>query len=144
MHPFAHLTKPALCLAFAAALSACGGAPASNELQFDNDGNGRFSGSAGLDWTAEEIRQQAQGLCGQGQTVTGFSVQSLSGGRVFSGQCTGGAIALAADANNVTVATTPAASVQAVQVAPTVASGTSTYVSPFATGYQPPEGFYDN
>ena len=73
------------------ALSACGGAPASNELQIDNDGYGRFSGSAGSAWTADEIRRHAQNsICGYNQYVANFSVRSLPsapGYLIFSGQC---------------------------------------------------------
>ncbi|OBY27027.1 hypothetical protein [Leisingera sp. JC1] len=114
-------TKHVLSLACCALLAACGGAPASNELQFDKDGNGRFSGSAGSGWTAQDINNYAAGqICGG--PVTGFSVRVLPTApdyKIFSGACASGeygAVAAGAGQNYVVAApTTPAA--------PVVASG---------------------
>ncbi|MEX0301929.1 MAG: hypothetical protein AB3N24_05850 [Leisingera sp.] len=111
-----------LSLTCCALLAACGGAPASNELQFDNDGNGRFSGSAGAGWTAQEIRTYAADqICGKGP-VTEFSVRVLPTApdyKIFSGACASGEYGLAAArAGQNYVVTAPAA-----PVAPTVEPG---------------------
>jgi hypothetical protein len=66
-------------------LSACGGAPASNEIRIDNDGNGRFSGSAGVGVTDIEIKSFVD--CGPNLAVTTFSRRALSGSTIFNGQC---------------------------------------------------------
>ena len=105
--------KPGLSLTFCALLAACGGAPVSNELQFDNDGNGRFSGSAGASWTALEIRTFATGqICGNGP-VTDFSVRVLPTApdyKIFSGTCASGEYGLAAaSAGQNQVVTAPSA-----------------------------------
>lgn len=69
-------------------LTACGGAPASNETRIDNDGNGRFSGSAGVGVTDAEIRSSVETVvCSTGQSVQVFSRRALSGSTIFSGQC---------------------------------------------------------
>ncbi|UWQ34337.1 hypothetical protein K3555_07560 [Leisingera sp. M527] len=88
-----NISKPVLYLACCALLAACGGAPASNELRFDKDGNGRFSGSAGAGWTAQEIRTHVSGqICGKG-TVAEFNVRVLPTApdyKIFSGSCASG------------------------------------------------------
>ena len=85
--------KPVLSFACCAFLVACGGVPSSNELQFDNDGNGRFSGVAGDDWTASEIRSYASGqVCGNGP-IGQFQVSVLPSApefTIFSGVCASG------------------------------------------------------
>lgn len=90
--------KPAqrfLSIACSVMLAACGGVPASNQLQFDNDRNGRFSGSAGSDWTPREIATQISGLvCGNG-AIADFNVTVLPSApdhTVFSGRCAAGAV----------------------------------------------------
>ncbi|WP_082020473.1 hypothetical protein [Leisingera sp. ANG-M1] len=119
--------KPGLSLSCCALLAACGGVPASNELQFDNDGNGRFSGSAGAGWTAQEIRTFATGqICGNGPVVD-FSIRVLPTApdyKIFSGSCASGEYGLAAAGtgqNN--VVTAPSA--PSVPAAPVVAPGGS-------------------
>ncbi|QAX29939.1 hypothetical protein [Leisingera sp. NJS204] len=86
-------SKPVLYFACCALLAACGGAPASNELRFDKDGNGRFSGSAGASWTAQEIRTQVSGqICGNG-SVADINVRVLPTApdyKIFSGSCASG------------------------------------------------------
>ncbi|WP_416368252.1 hypothetical protein [Tritonibacter mobilis] len=76
-------------------LAACGGVPASNQLQFDNDGNGRFSGSAGSDWTPREIETQISGLVCGNDAVVDFNVSVLPSApdsTVFSGRCAAGVV----------------------------------------------------
>ena len=123
-------------------LSACGGVPAANELRFDNDGNGRFSGSAGPDWTAQEIREQAQDICGSGQSVADFSVRALSGGKIFSGRCDGNVIGLANNVQNVPV-TRVGASSQAV-VAPRASKSGSRGAGETLVQVQMSEASYQN
>lgn len=106
--------KPALSLSCFAFLAACGGVPASNELQFDDDGNGRFSGSAGSGWAAEEIRSHAADhFCGNAPVVD-FSVRVLPSApdyKIFSGSCGAAAdgFAVAGAGQSYTVAAQPAA-----------------------------------
>lgn len=90
--------KPAqrfLSIACCVMLAACGEVPASNQLQFDNDGNGRFSGSAGSDWTSQEVETQLSGLvCGNG-SIADFNVSVLPSApdyKVFSGRCAAGVV----------------------------------------------------
>jgi len=129
--------RPLACLAILT-LAACGGAPASNELRLDNDGNGRFSGNAGFGWTASEIQAHVQGQCGG--PVTGFSVRTLEGGQVFSGQCASGALQVAPVTGAVPM---PANA----QVAPvpigTIAPATG-QPSPFPTGIPIPANSMDH
>ena len=67
-------------------LAACGGL-ASNTLEIDNDGGGRFSGHAGPDWTDEEIvRQVGVTVCG-GAAPNPFGYRLLDGFRIFNGTC---------------------------------------------------------
>ncbi|WP_027258626.1 hypothetical protein [Leisingera aquimarina] len=83
-------SKPVQSLACCALLAACGGVPASNELQLDNDGNGRFSGVAGADWTAQEIRTHVSGMiCSNGPVgELRFSMlPSAPEYTIFSGSC---------------------------------------------------------
>ena len=98
--------KPAkrfLPIACCVMLAACGGVPASNQLQFDNDGNGRFSGSAGSDWTPQDIETQISGLiCGNGAIVD-FKVRILPSApdyMIFSGRCAAGAVTAANSLQN--------------------------------------------
>lgn len=78
-------------------LAACGGVPQSNQMNFDNDGNGRFSGSAGADWSADEVRNYAmRNLCGGG-AVEDFIVRVMPSGpdvMIFSGRCANGGLSL--------------------------------------------------
>ncbi len=68
-------------------LVACNGAPAGNELNIDNDGGGRFSGHAGMDWTSDELRAQIGGqVCG-GTPPRQFDLRVLSGSWLFNGSC---------------------------------------------------------
>lgn len=103
-------SKPIAFLACCALLAGCGGAPSSNELRFDNDGNGRFSGSAGAGWTPQEIKTQAAStICGNAP-VAQFNVSvlpSAPGIQIFSGTCAsgaGGVTAAGAVQNNVVTA----------------------------------------
>ncbi|MDC0656926.1 hypothetical protein N6L27_02825 [Leisingera sp. SS27] len=118
--------KPVLSLACCALFAACGGVPASNELQFDNDGNGRFSGSAGSGWTVQDINTYAVNqICGGGP-VSGFSVRVLPTApdyKIFSGACASGEYSVsAADAgqNYVVAAPTAPATPKPAPAAPVV------------------------
>lgn len=74
-------------LALILALAGCVSGPASNELNIDNDGNGRFSGHAGPDWSEAELRQMVGAqVCG-GALPRDFNLQVLSGNWLFSGTC---------------------------------------------------------
>lgn len=91
------ITKSAklfLPIACCALLAACGGVPASNQISFDDDGNGRFSGAAGADWTPQEIKTQISGhACGNGP-IADFRVSVLPSApeyTIFSGRCASGA-----------------------------------------------------
>ena len=92
----AKLLWPVACCAF---LAACGGVPASNQISFDDDGNGRFSGAAGADWTPQEIKTQISGhACGNGP-IADFRVSVLPSApeyTIFSGRCALGAEGLSA------------------------------------------------
>ena len=99
-------TKPAkrfLPIACCVMLAACGGVPASNQLQFDSDGSGRFSGSAGSDWTPQEIETEISDLeCGDGAIVD-FEVRrsrSSPDYMIFSGRCAAGAVPAANSLQN--------------------------------------------
>jgi hypothetical protein len=77
-------------LALATLVAGCGGAPSSNELRLDNDGNGLFSGTAGNAWTPAEIILQA---CGPNQAASDFRTVASdagSGAFAFGGRCSGG------------------------------------------------------
>lgn len=79
--------RAALCLSLALVASACVAGPASNELNIDNDGGGRFSGHAGPDWTEAELRQMVGAqVCG-GAAPRQFTLRVLSGNWLFSGTC---------------------------------------------------------
>lgn len=87
------ITKPALYLAQSALLAACGGVPASNEMQLDIDGGGRFSGSAGGDWTVVEIRTHTvRQVCGHGpvEEFNTYVLPSAPEYTIFSGSCATG------------------------------------------------------
>jgi hypothetical protein len=124
-------------LALATLVAGCGGAPSSNELRLDNDGNGFFSGTAGNAWTPAEIILQA---CGPNQAASDFRTVASdagSGAFAFGGRCSGGA--------NATVPSPQrSASVVAAPTSQAASNGGSTYVSPYSTGYTPPSGFYQN
>lgn len=82
-------------LVLATLVAGCGGAPSSNELRLDNDGNGFFSGTAGSAWTPAEIIIQA---CGPNQAATEFRTVASdagSGAFAFDGRCSAGANAAA-------------------------------------------------
>jgi hypothetical protein len=69
------------------ALVACSGPITPNQLQIDNDGGGRFSGLAGEDWTAEELRDQvATAVCG-GVAPRDFRPAILDGKWLIRGNC---------------------------------------------------------
>lgn len=77
------ITVPSLALF----LAGCGGAPAGNEMQIDNDGGGKFSGHAGKDWSEQDIRKMvASDIC-KGADPRQFTPQVVSGSTVFSGSC---------------------------------------------------------
>lgn len=120
-------------------LAACGGLPADNELRVDNDGNGRFSGTAGAGWTAEEIRRS---VCAPGQLPVEFNVYVLPSEPtipIFNGRCPG-ATAIDSQLSQIQGQSAPV-----VTASPVSPSGSpSGYVSPYETGYTPPPGFYDN
>ncbi|NBE08129.1 hypothetical protein [Paragemmobacter ruber] len=60
---------------------------ASNTLDLDNDGNGRFSGHAGMDYTEAQLRGiVGQQICG-GPPPREFVLQVLSNRWLFSGTC---------------------------------------------------------
>lgn len=60
---------------------------ASNSLDLDNDGNGRFSGDAGMDFTEAQLRGiVGQQICG-GPPPREFVLQVLSNRWLFSGTC---------------------------------------------------------
>jgi hypothetical protein len=68
-------------------LAACGGPIPDNALSIDNDGDGKFSGYAGPDWTVDEIRREvATGVCG-GKEPAAFLPRLLDGKHLFSGSC---------------------------------------------------------
>jgi len=124
--------KPAkrfLPIACCVMLAACGGVPASNQLQFDSDGTGRFSGSAGSDWTPQEIETEISDLeCGDG-AILDFEVRRLPSSpdyMIFSGRCAAGALTAANNVQNQRVSR-PAGAAGAVPVqnmpAPNVTSG---------------------
>ena len=72
-------------------LAACGGsAPASNQLNVDQTSTG-FSGTAGSDWSDEELRSNAFGaLCNGDQQVVNLQiVRDADGVARFSGNCSG-------------------------------------------------------
>lgn len=74
-------------LAAAAALTACVGGGASNQLNIDNDGGGRFSGHAGMDFTQDQLRTMVGGqVCG-GSQPRQFDVRVLDNNWLFSGAC---------------------------------------------------------
>lgn len=71
----------------ALALAGCGGAPAANEVRVDNDGGGKFSGSAGMQWTEQELRAEVgDQVCG-GTAPREFSLRALDVAWIFSGTC---------------------------------------------------------
>ncbi|WP_299843221.1 hypothetical protein [uncultured Paracoccus sp.] len=76
------------CLALLATLAACSGdAPASNELQLENDGGGKFSGKAGPEWTGAELkREAATSVCGGAEPAT-FKLTSKKDVWSFKGKC---------------------------------------------------------
>ncbi len=83
-------TKPVLSLLCCAALAACGGAPQVNELRFNVDGQGRFSGSAGAAWTEAEIKAQASGQFCRNRPIGQFNVSVLPSApdiKIFDGVC---------------------------------------------------------
>ncbi len=130
----AKFAKPVLYLSCCALLAACDGAPASNELQLDNDGNGRFSGSAGADWSAQEIRTYASNqICGKAP-VAEFRISVLPTApeyKIISGSCASRGDGLAATGIVQThVATTPQTSTTPVvpPVAPPVVAPVVTSV----------------
>lgn len=73
------------CLFLAACVSA---PPASNELFFDFEGDGHFTGTAGFDFTDDDIKGFANSdlHCG-GKGITEFSRSETPQAIVFSGKC---------------------------------------------------------
>ncbi len=70
----AKLLLPAACCTL---LAACGGLPASNEMQLDKDANGRLSGIAGSDFTPQQIKMHVEIDACPGGTMVDFSVRVL-------------------------------------------------------------------
>lgn len=71
----------------ALALAGCGGAPAANEVRVDNDGGGKFSGSAGMEWSQEEISKNVGDMICGGATPKDILFRTLSDAWIFSGTC---------------------------------------------------------
>ena len=119
-------------------LSACGGIDP-NVMRVDNDGNGKFSGTAGENWTPDEIAAQ---VCGPNSFASVFRVlASTNGGAfAFAGECASGQVP--APGAVPTPQPQPAPVTEA-SAAPSQNTSGSSYVSPYEIGYQPPEGFYD-
>lgn len=68
-------------------LAACVSEPAGNQINIDNDGGGKFSGHAGMEWSEEEISKMIGGqVCG-GPAPKNFNIRVLSGSWLFSGSC---------------------------------------------------------
>lgn len=92
-------------LASSVLLSACGGgATQVNELRFNQNGDGTFTGSAGAAWSEAEIRAQA---C-QGAGAATLSVTSTASGKTFSGRCGSGGDVPSSEVPTVTSAVTAA------------------------------------
>ena len=91
-------------LAASVLLSACGGATQVNELRFNQNGDGTFTGSAGAAWSEAEIRAQA---C-QGAGAATLSVTSTASGMTFSGRCGSGGDVPSSEVPTVTSAVTSA------------------------------------
>ncbi|SMX31926.1 hypothetical protein [Octadecabacter ascidiaceicola] len=85
--PFNRVIKTSAALAVLLGLTACGGPLAPNELRLDNDGNGRFSGSAGAGWTSQELYTHISASFCDGADIADFQILVLDGGQVVSGQC---------------------------------------------------------
>ena len=87
------VSKFGFCLVAVTAVAACAGLPAANELRIDNDGKGRLSGTAGADFTPQEIlKHVSQSVCGGGP-VNNFRtsyVPSTPDITIFSGVCASG------------------------------------------------------
>ena len=77
----------ALIAATSLVLGCTSGGMASNSVDLDNDGNGRFSGHAGMDYTEAQLRTiMGQQICG-GPPPRAFTLQVLSNHWLFSGTC---------------------------------------------------------
>ncbi len=68
-------------------LAGCVAGPAGNQLQIDNDGGGKFSGHAGMDWSEEELKKAVGGMVCGGAVPKDFYLRVLSGSWLFSGSC---------------------------------------------------------
>lgn len=83
----AKLLLPAACCTL---LAACGDLPTSNQISFDDDGGGRFSGIAGSDYTPQKIYTQVSGhACGNGPIADFRVVVSPTAPEyaIYSGRC---------------------------------------------------------
>ncbi|MDP2581436.1 hypothetical protein Q8W37_15980 [Shimia thalassica] len=69
-------------------VAACGGAPSNNQMTVDRDG-ANFSGTAGSDWTDQDLRTNAfAALCPKDQKVANLIVsRDEKGVAKFSGTC---------------------------------------------------------
>jgi len=83
------LMKVMLSIGLAGFLYGCASTPTSNELQVNRDGN-TVAGSAGVDWTDEELRQNSfKAICrGDGEVVSEMSIErDSSGNATFQAAC---------------------------------------------------------
>ncbi|MES2436233.1 MAG: hypothetical protein V4586_20655 [Pseudomonadota bacterium] len=79
--------KLALTLATCFILAGCVSSPAGNKLSIDNDGGGKFSGHAGMDWTQDELKKMVgTQVCG-GSVPRNFDLKVMSGFWLFHGTC---------------------------------------------------------
>jgi hypothetical protein len=79
--------KFALTLSTCFALAGCVGVPTGNEMNIDNDGGGKFSGHAGMNWSGEEVQKMVGGqVCG-GSQPRNFDLKVMSGFWLFHGTC---------------------------------------------------------
>lgn len=109
---FKTIFKPLAAISVCAIVAACGGGvPASNQMNINSDGDGRFSGIAGLEFTEQEIRNNASAMiCGDGPIVE-FRTSVLPSGPghlTFSGRCASGQASVAGQGQVVTPAIVPA------------------------------------
>ena len=81
--------KVLLAIGLVGFLYGCASTPTSNELQVNRDGN-TATGSAGADWTDEELRQNSfRAICqGDGEVVSEISIErDSSGNATFQATC---------------------------------------------------------
>ncbi len=61
--------------------------PAANEMNIDNDGGGRFSGSAGMELTEADLRQNIGVMICDGAEPSNLQLRTLENTWIFSGNC---------------------------------------------------------